>query len=111
MSEADRRKYGCDLTSARSMYYYRARMLEVFANYDVKFWETGYPFWLESPLRCLLSKRHAAELEKSKAFNAAKIVLNTMHFGEIEGVDAAVRSGRLRRLPDCGVEAGSWRTL
>ena len=105
LNEADRRKYDCDLASACSMYCYRARMLEIFAHYDLKFWGTGYPFWLESPLRASYPNVYVAELEKSKAFNAAKIVLNTMHFGEIEGVNC-----RLFEAAGCGAfQIAEWK--
>jgi spore maturation protein CgeB len=97
LSEADRRRYGCDLSSACSMYYYRARMLEMFVDYDLKVWGSGFPFWLKSPLRARYTNRYVAELEKSKALNAAKIVLNTMHYSEIDGVNC-----RLFEAAGCG---------
>ena len=97
LSEADRRKYGCDLTTASNMYYYRAKMLEIFKDYDLKIWGTSYPQWLESPLRANYPGVYVAEFEKSKAFNAAKIVLNTMIYAEIEGVNC-----RLFEAAGCG---------
>jgi spore maturation protein CgeB len=105
LSDADRRKYGCDLASACSMYYYRALMLEGFAGYDLRLWGTGFPFWLESPLRRRYTNHYVAELEKSKAFNAAKIVINTMHFGEIDGVNC-----RLFEAAGCGAfQIADWK--
>lgn len=97
-SEADRKKYGCDLCTASNMYYYRARMLEIFNDYDLKIWGKSYPSWLESPLRGHYPGIYVAELEKAKAFNSAKIVLNTMHFGEILSVNC-----RLFEAAGCGV--------
>jgi len=90
LTDADRQKYGCDLTSACSMYYYRARILEMFMNYDLKLWGSGFPFWLNSPLRARYANQFVAELEKAKAFNAARVVLNTMFPGEIESVNCRV---------------------
>jgi spore maturation protein CgeB len=90
LSEADRRRYGCDLCTASNMYYYRARMLEIFNDYDLKLWGRNYPGWLVSPLRARFPGVYVAEHEKAKAFNAAKIVLNTMHYAEIEGVNQRV---------------------
>jgi spore maturation protein CgeB len=105
LSDADRRKYGCDLTTASNMYYYRAGLLEMFADYDTKIWGAGYPFWLRSPLRDFYPAVYVAELEKSKAFNAAKIVLNTMHFAEIEGVNC-----RLFEAAGCGAfQIAEWK--
>jgi len=105
LTEADRQRYGCDLTSACSVYYYRARLLEMFADYDMKLWGNGLPFWLKSPLRACYTGHYVAELEKSKAFNAAKIVINTMHFSEIEGVNC-----RLFEAAGCGAfQIADWK--
>lgn len=105
LSGADRRKYGCDLSSACNMYYYRARILEMFVDYDLKLWGSGFPFWLKSPLRARYTNHFVAELEKSKAFNAAKIVLNTMFPTEIEGVNC-----RLFEAAGCGgFQIADWK--
>jgi spore maturation protein CgeB len=105
LSEADWHKYGCDLTTASNMYYYRARMLEMFADYDLKLWGNGCPFWLRSPLYDRYPNVYVAELEKSKAFNAAKVVLNTMHFAEIAGVNC-----RLFEAAGCGAfQIADWK--
>lgn len=105
LSEADRRRYGCDLASACNMYYYRARLLEKFVTYDLKLWGSGYPFWLRSPLGTRYQNFYVTELEKSKAFNAAKIVINTMHFGEIDGVNC-----RLFEAAGCGAfQIADWK--
>jgi spore maturation protein CgeB len=97
LSEADRCKYGCDLCTASNMYYYRARLLEIFDAYDLKIWGNNYPRWLDSPLRAHYPGIFVARDEKAKAFNAAKIVLNTMHYGEIGGVNK-----RLFEVTGCG---------
>jgi spore maturation protein CgeB len=105
LSDSDRRTYGCDLTSACNMYYYRARMLEMFADYDLKLWGASYPFWLTSPLRAHYRDHYVAELEKSRAFNAAKIVVNTVFLGEIEGVNC-----RLFEAAGCGAfQIADWK--
>ena len=105
LSEVDRRRYGCDLTCASNMYYYRARLLEMFASYDLKLWGTGFPFWLRSPLRARYPGVYVAETEKSKAFNAARIVLNTMHPAEIDGVNC-----RLFEAAGCGAfQIADWK--
>jgi spore maturation protein CgeB len=97
LTEAERRKYGCDLCTASNMYYYRARTLEPFKDYDLKIWGASYPRWMASPLRANYPGIYVAELEKAKAFNAAKVVLNTMHYAEIEGVNC-----RLFEAAGCG---------
>jgi spore maturation protein CgeB len=101
----DRRKYECDLCTASNMYYYRARMLEIFKDYDLKIWGANYPSWLESPLRKHYPGVYVAEEEKAKAFGAAKIVLNTMHYGEIQGVNC-----RLFEAAGCGAfQIADWK--
>jgi spore maturation protein CgeB len=87
LSDEEKRFYGCDLTLAGNMYYYRALILERFMEFECKIWGVTYPRWLKSPVRRLYQNRYVAELEKAKAFNAAKIVLNVMHYGEIMGVN------------------------
>ncbi|HEV2380398.1 MAG TPA: glycosyltransferase [Terriglobia bacterium] len=105
LSDSDRRHYGCDLTSACNMYYYRARILEMFANYNLKIWGSGFPFWLRSPLRAHYTNHYVAESEKSKAFNAAKIVVNTMYLAEVEGVNC-----RLFEAAGCGAfQIADWK--
>ena len=105
LSAEDRRKYGCDLVTASNMYYYRAKSLEIFLNYDMKIWGKSYPSWLFSPLRAIYQDEYVAEEEKARAFNAAKIVLNTMHYGEIEGVNC-----RLFEAAGCGAfQIADWK--
>lgn len=105
LTKSDRRKYGCDLATASNMYYYRAKSLETFKDYDLKMWGRSYARWLESSLRPSYQNFFVAEVEKAKAFNAAKIVLNTMHYGEIEGVNC-----RLFEAAGCGAfQIADWK--
>jgi spore maturation protein CgeB len=105
LSEKDRHRYACDLVTTSNMYYYRAKMLEIFINYDIKIWGESYPSWLASPLRPIYQNEYVAEEEKAKALNAAKIVLNTMHYGEIEGVNC-----RLFEAAGCGAfQIADWK--
>jgi len=97
LTESDRSRYGCDLTTAGNLYYYKAKILETFANYDMKIWGVGYAHWLGSSLRKCWPCVFVAELEKAKAFNAARIVLNPMNYAEIEGVNC-----RLFEAAGCG---------
>ena len=90
LSEPDRREFGCDLTAIGSLHYYRARMLEQFASYDLKIWGNTCPSWVESSSRAKYQNRLVAEQTKAKAVRAAKIVLNTMNYTEIEGVNCTL---------------------
>jgi len=97
LSDADRLRYGCDLVTASNMYHYRARILEPFKDYDLKIWGCSYPRWLKSALERRYPGVYVAEREKAKAFNAAKIIVNNMHYAEIEGVNQ-----RLFEAAGCG---------
>ncbi len=90
LDDDDRTKYGCDLAAQGSLHYYRARMLEVFTDYDMKIWGRNCPPWLDSPVRKSYAHHFIAEDEKAKAFRAAKIILNTMHYSEIDGVNCTL---------------------
>lgn len=87
LTDEEKRKYGCDLTLAGNMYYYRALICQQFLDYNFKIWGNNYPRWLESPTRKIYQNHYIAEEEKAKAFSAAKIVLNMMHYGELLGVN------------------------
>jgi spore maturation protein CgeB len=86
----DRRKYGCDLVAQGTLHYYRARMLEAFADYDLKVWGRNRPAWLDSPVKKRYPNRFIAEGEKARAFLSAKIVVNTLQCAEIEGVNCTL---------------------
>lgn len=106
LTDGDRKKYGCDLTVACNLYYYRAKMLETFRDYDLKIWGPGGPRWLKSPLKNHCTGIYVAENEKAKAFNAAKIVLNTMHYSEIDSANA-----RLFEAAGCGAfQIADWKS-
>ena len=87
LTDNDRRLYGCDITTASSMYPYRMRILESLADYNLKLWGPAAPSWLPSSLVRHQTGKNLFEHEKAKAFSAAKIVVNTMHYAEIEGVN------------------------
>ena len=85
LTPQDWQRYGCDLTVAGNLYYWRARQLEHFKDYDLKIWGTYIPHWLESPAKKRHQHHYVAEEEKARAYNAAKIVMNMLHYAEIDG--------------------------
>ena len=89
LSAEEKTRYGCDITIACNMYPYRVGLLEQFSNYNFKIWG-NFPAWLDSNLRQNFQGEFVAEENKAKAYNGAKIVLNTIHYTEIEGVNARV---------------------
>ena len=88
--DTEKSLYACDLASLGSLHYYRARMLEPFLAYDMKIWGNNCPAWLASPTRTRYQRVYVAEQAKAKAVCAAKIVLNTMHYTEIDGVNCTL---------------------
>jgi len=97
LTASEQALYSCEVATAGNLYYYRAHVLEALSDHDLKIWGTGFPPWLESPLRRRHQGRFVAELEKAKALNAAKIVVNTLHPAEVGSVNA-----RLFETAGCG---------
>ncbi len=97
ISLKDQEIYGCDLTTAGNIYPWKEGILSQFKDYDFRIWGDYFPHWLDSSLRSKFQNHYVSELEKAKAFNAAKIVINTMHYAEIEGLNC-----RLFEAAGCG---------
>jgi spore maturation protein CgeB len=83
-------QYGCDVAGVGSFHFYRARMLEEFAGYDLKIWGNNCPPWVSSPIKNCYTRHYVAEDEKAKAYCSAKILINTIHYCEIEGVNCTL---------------------
>jgi spore maturation protein CgeB len=90
LSAREMTTYGCDITIAGGLYPYRAKIFEHFLDYQIKIWGQPLSAYLESPVKKFHQGRYVGELEKSKAFNGAAIVLNTMHYSEILGLNQRV---------------------
>ncbi len=90
LSEQDRSRYGCDLAAMGGLHYYRARMLEAFEGCDLKIWGRNCPSWVGSKSRKAYTHQYVAEEEKARALRAASIVVNTMNYAEIEGVNCCL---------------------
>ncbi len=90
VTSAERTAYGCDLAAVGTFHYYRARMLEGFQGYNLKIWGSNCPPWISSPIKDRYTHHYAAEEEKAKAYLSAKILVNTMHYCEIDGVNCTL---------------------
>jgi spore maturation protein CgeB len=82
--------YGCDVAAVGSFHYCRARMLEGFQGYSLKIWGSNCPPWISSPIKDCYTRHFVAEQEKAKAFLSAKILVNTVQYCEIEGVNCTL---------------------
>ncbi len=89
-ADDDRRKYGCDLAAQGTLHYYRARMLEIFEDYDLKIWGRNCPAWLNSPVKKHYANCFIAEGQKARALLSSKVVINTVHYSEVEGVNCTL---------------------
>ncbi len=87
VSEADRARYAADVMTYGTLYYYRQAILTALSDFDLKVWG-GRPDWLVFRLPGRHMGRGIYTAEKCKAVHAASIVLNTLHYGEIRGLNA-----------------------
>jgi len=88
------------LVIAGNMYPSRVRLLErlIAKGIPLKLYGTGFPRWLgTTPARMAHTGRCVFREEKARAFRSASGVLNTMHPGEVAGVNA-----RLFEAAGCG---------
>jgi spore maturation protein CgeB len=88
------------LVVAGTMYPIRVRLLErlMAKGIPLKLYGVGIPRWVgDTPLRSAQTGRYVSLDEKAKVYRSAAGVLNTMHPGEIAGVN-----GRLFQAAGCG---------
>ena len=90
VSEAESTRYGCDVAAVGTFHYYRARMLEEFRGYKLKIWGSNCPSWISSPIKGCYTNKYVAEEAKAKAYISAKILINTVCYNEIEGVNCTL---------------------
>lgn len=89
LSPRDAETYGCDVATAGNMYPYRAAFFRQLKEYEVKIWGNPPPLWMDvSSIGPMLQGRYVSNEEKSKAFRAAKIVVNNLHPAEVWGINA-----------------------
>jgi spore maturation protein CgeB len=93
----ERARLVCDVATAGNCYYYRLRMIEELAPFDVKIWGGAAAGWLDHPMLRFRQRHYVGEEEKAKAMCAAKIVLNTFVHKETDSVNC-----RLFEATGCG---------
>ena len=98
LSESDLKEYSCEITNAGNLYPSRAALYKNLLKYDFKMWGGRASSWLRIPeLKHIIMGREVFNKDKCKAFSAAKIVLNNLHIGEIDGLNK-----RTFEIPACG---------
>jgi spore maturation protein CgeB len=100
ITEKDREIYSCDVTIAGTLYYYRQEILRQLAKemdgIHIKIWGAK-PEWLQDRLPGRYMGRYVHGDEKVRAALCAKICLNTLHYGEVNGLNC-----RAFELAGCG---------
>jgi spore maturation protein CgeB len=86
LSHADRSTFASDICMFGTLYYYRQAILEHLYRYDLKVWG-DVPDWLINRIGTKHTGALVYEEDKCKAVAGTKIVLNTLHYGEIEGLN------------------------
>jgi len=89
LEQEDYAIYECELSTAGNLYSYRTAFFSQLTDYDVKIWGNPAPLWMDvSKIEPFIQGRFVANEEKVKAFRLAKIVINSLHPGEIWGINA-----------------------
>lgn len=79
-----------DIVTFGSFYSWRNLQLEIFLNYNIKFFGSDPPNWLKSNLKNFHSGYPVFLNDKSNTLLKSKVVLNNLNFGEIQGLSARV---------------------
>lgn len=90
LTDADIREYGCDLAFYGNLYPYRLQLMEGLWGLprDLRLYGAKPAPWLCHPLLSRWQGREVYFDEKVKSVLAAKIVVNTSHFGEVRSINA-----------------------
>lgn len=83
----DLHRYGCEVTTAATLYYYRSEIFESLTDFDLRIWGP-VPRFYDGPLRPYCTGRSVYTRDKSACFNASKIVVNSLFPMEFGGLNA-----------------------
>jgi spore maturation protein CgeB len=98
LTEDEWRRYSCDVMVAGTIYYYRQEILRRLDEYDLKLWGGVIGFeWMVRKLKNPLMRHVVWADEKAKAVKASRLVLNTLHYAEINGLNC-----RAFEMAGCG---------
>ncbi len=98
LSNADKQKYGCEITNAGNMTPNRAALFSLLNEFDIKMWGTPPAQWIKNEyISRIHQEKEVYGEEKIKAFSCAKIVLNNLSHAVINGINK-----RAFEIPACG---------
>jgi spore maturation protein CgeB len=87
ITSSDLQRFRCDVTTAGTLYYFRAEILEALEGCDLKIWGS-MPRYYRGALRGKHAGGSVFMRDKAACFNVAKIVVNSLHPIEAGGVNA-----------------------
>lgn len=87
VTDADRQRFECDISTAATLYYYRSEILESLSDMDMRIWGP-VPRYYDGPLRKCATGSSVYMRDKAACFGASRIVLNTLFPMEFGGVNA-----------------------
>jgi len=96
LNTQERATYGCEVMIAGTLYYYRQEILRQLAQFDLKIWGLR-PDWMLDRLGVGYVGREVFADDKARAMSGAKICLNTLHYGEVDGLNC-----RAFEIAGCG---------
>lgn len=96
LSMEERATYACDVMIAGTLYYYRQEILRHLTQFNLKPWGLR-PDWLIDRLDIDYPGHEVFMDAKAKAARGARICLNTLHYGEVDGLNA-----RAFEIAGCG---------
>lgn len=83
----DLQRFGCEVTTAATLYYYRSEIFESLTDFDLRIWGP-VPRFYDGPLRPYCTGISVYTRDKSACFNASKIVVNSLFPMEFGGLNA-----------------------
>ncbi len=86
-SNDDMTRFGCEVTTAATLYYYRSEILESLSDFNLKIWGP-VPRFYDGPMRKFATDKSVFVRDKAACFNAAKVVVNTLFPMEFGGLNA-----------------------
>lgn len=93
LSPQQKSKYECEIVAQGTAHPYRARFFENLLDFDVKIWGTPPSPRLQSASRKFFAGEFLACQEKAAAFVGGKVLLNSMNFAEVLGVNNTLFEG------------------
>ena len=83
----DLARFGCEVTTVANVYYFRAEILQSLSDFDLRIWG-NVPRFNNGAIRKFCTGKPLYLHEKVACLNSAKIVINSLHPTESDGLNA-----------------------